>query len=72
MDEALTKSEKDGHKVANVLVFDNKSAVARKSVNMVAGRDVWWDQEVEKQASECEVEWLDAEDPLFKVNKESL
>ena len=36
---------------------------------MVAERDVWWDQAVDTQASECEVEWLDGEDPLFKVKR---
>ena len=68
VDEALTKSEKDGHVVRHVLVFNNKSAAARNSVNMVADRDTWWDLAVDKQASGCEVEWLDAEDPLFKVS----
>lgn len=72
VDEALQKSERDGHKVGNVLVYDNKSAVERSSVNMVHGRDVWWDEAVSQQASECEVAWLDSEAPLFKVKNHIL
>lgn len=30
-----------------------------------AGRDVWWQQSVAQQSSECGVEWVDAEHPLF-------
>lgn len=70
VDEALQKSEKDGYKVPHVLVYDNKSAVARSNVNLVTGRDVWWDEAVDGQPSECEVEWLDAEAPLFKVSSQ--
>lgn len=68
VDEALEKSQKDGYPVPHVLVYDNRSAVSRDSVSMVDGRDVWWDQAVHRQASDCEVEWLDAEAPLFKVS----
>lgn len=28
-------------------------------------RDVWWHDEVANQSTECEPEWLEAEDPLF-------
>src|SRR6218665_1668202 len=28
-------------------------------------RDVWWNDAMADQSSECEPEWLDAEDPLF-------
>lgn len=30
-----------------------------------AERDVWWNDAMANQSSECEPEWLDAEDPLF-------
>ncbi len=30
-----------------------------------ADRDVWWHDEMAKAGSECEPEWMDAEDPLF-------
>ena len=32
---------------------------------MTQGRDQWWQDQIPKQSSECEVEWMDAEDPLF-------
>jgi len=34
-------------------------------INIVDGRDLWWDQEIELVSSECKPEWMDAEDPLF-------
>ena len=34
-------------------------------VTMKEGRDVWYDDVMADAASECEPEWLDAEDPLF-------
>ena len=72
MDEAVTKSEKDGFTVPHVLVYDNKTAVDQSSVKMTEGRDVWWHEAVNHQAEECEVEWLDAEAPLFKVSNSRL
>lgn len=32
---------------------------------MKEGRDVWWDAEIPSQSSECAVEWMHSEDPLF-------
>jgi acetyl-CoA synthetase len=34
-------------------------------VNMVAGRDVWYHEEVAKVSDQCEAEEMDSEDPLF-------
>ncbi len=34
-------------------------------VNMIEGRDLWWDEEMAKQPAECPYEEMDAEDPLF-------
>ncbi len=34
-------------------------------VSMVEGRDLWWDDELNKQPAECPYEVMDAEDPLF-------
>ncbi len=42
--------------------------VARRTVNevpMVAGRDLWLDEECATERASCPVEWMDAEDPLF-------
>lgn len=35
------------------------------TVPMQAGRDIWYHDLVANQSSECEPEWVDAEDPLF-------
>jgi acetyl-CoA synthetase len=32
---------------------------------MQAGRDLWWHEEMAKAGTECEAEWMDAEDPLY-------
>ncbi len=34
-------------------------------IGWVQGRDVWWDELVDKQAAECKAEPMNAEDPLF-------
>lgn len=34
-------------------------------VTMVEGRDLWWDELVEKQDTNCSTEIMDSEDPLF-------
>jgi acetyl-CoA synthetase len=41
--------------------------VPRDKVNMVAGRDAWWQDVIPQQSKDCAVEWMDAEDPLFKL-----
>ena len=33
--------------------------------NMVAGRDIWWDDAIAGQSDICEPEWVEAEHPLF-------
>merc|ERR1719353_2656961 len=35
------------------------------SVPLVEGRDVWWHDAVAKASTECPVEWVDSEAPLF-------
>jgi len=34
-------------------------------VTTTAGRDLWWDEAMEKAAPACEPVWVDAEDPLY-------
>lgn len=34
---------------------------------MVPGRDVWWHDVVDSCSAECDVEWVDAETPLFML-----
>jgi len=57
VDEACT----DTPSVENVLVYE----VTGSNINYVKGRDVKYDDLVERQAAICEPEVLDAEDPLF-------
>ena len=67
VDEALEKTATEGHKVSHVLVYDHTLAAKREDVPFQPGRDMWWQDMVPSQTSECDVEWLDAEAPLFKV-----
>jgi acetyl-CoA synthetase len=57
VDEALEKCPT----VKNVVVFRRSGS----AVSMNAGRDVWWDEAIAKADTECDAEWMDAEDPLY-------
>ena len=57
VDEALTKSSS----VYKVIVFQRIGSL----INMKAGRDYWWHEEVQNQSKECLPEIMDAEDLLF-------
>lgn len=37
----------------------------REDISMQKDRDIWWDEIVDKQSSECKTEIMDANDPLF-------
>lgn len=67
VDDALDISAKAGHKVEHVVVLDHKLAQQRSEVPFTEDRDVWWQDVIDPQPSECPVEWVDAEAPLFKV-----
>ena len=47
--------------VKDVIVFKRTGGPC----NMVAGRDIWWDDVVNGQSETCEPEWVEAEHPLF-------
>ena len=68
VDDALDISAKAGHKVEHVVVLDHKLAQQRSEVPFTEDRDVWWQDVIDPQPSECPVEWVDAEAPLFKVS----
>jgi hypothetical protein len=56
--------------VPRVLIYDHKaSGMSRDQIRTspVEGRDVWWQDVIPEQSTECEVVWVGAEDPLFKV-----
>ncbi len=47
--------------IKSVIVFKRTGGAC----NMVAGRDIWWDDATAGQSDVCEPEWVDAEHPLF-------
>ncbi len=57
VDEAISKTES----VEKVIVLKRTG----KFVNMVGGRDFWWDDEVARVDANCPPESMDAEDPLY-------
>ncbi|HTB99666.1 MAG TPA: acetate--CoA ligase [Ferruginibacter sp.] len=58
IDEALATSPS----VKKVIVLKRTNI----TVSMIAGRDLWWDEEIKKIiATECKAEVMDAEDTLF-------
>lgn len=66
VDEALQLClEKESFQPGTVLIYDNKNAVPRSKVKWVAGRDLWWQDEVRSCSTVAPVEWMEAEDPLF-------
>eukprot|EP00803_Ostreobium_quekettii_P003066 evm.model.scf_2786.1 EVM.evm.TU.scf_2786.1 scf_2786:12831-14819(-) len=67
VDEALDLCAAKGHRVGTVLVHDHASSFARSDAPFTAGRDVWWQDAVPGQSTECPVAWLDSEAPSFKL-----
>ncbi len=60
-DMALTLCEEKGHSVDCCFVVRRTDL----NVTMTDNRDEWWHEAVQKEDSDCPVEWMDAEDPLF-------
>ncbi|KAK2665939.1 hypothetical protein Ddye_004513 [Dipteronia dyeriana] len=65
VDAGLTECVKNGISVDVCLTYENQLAANRESTKWQEGRDVWWQDVVPKYPTTCEVEWVDAEDPLF-------
>jgi acetyl-CoA synthetase len=51
--------------VEHVVVHEVKHAVPRADAKFYEGRDVWWEDAVAGQPTEAEVEWVEADHPLF-------
>lgn len=64
VDEACQMAARNGHTVKRVLVVEDVS-LPRKDCPWMAGRDVWWGDEVPRSSHYCAPEWLDAEDRSF-------
>ena len=68
VDDGLKKAADGGHKVSHCVVFHHRDCMPQSEVPWTDDRDTWWHDAVEHQPASCEVTWLDAEAPLFKVN----
>ncbi|KAK1318177.1 hypothetical protein QJS10_CPB04g01651 [Acorus calamus] len=65
VDDALVESSKNGFSVGVCLTYENPLAMKREMTKWQDGRDIWWQDVVPTYSTTCEVEWVDAEDPLF-------
>ncbi|KAJ0053775.1 hypothetical protein Pint_02465 [Pistacia integerrima] len=65
VDAALADCAKNGISVDVCLTYDNQSAMTRENTKWQEGRDIWWQDVIPKYPTTCEIEWVDAEDPLF-------
>lgn len=46
-------------------MYENSTFVEAEDVHFDAERDIRWNDAIPQQASECDVEWMGSEDPLF-------
>ncbi|TVU14667.1 hypothetical protein EJB05_38150, partial [Eragrostis curvula] len=65
VDASLAESTKNGVDVGICLTYENQSALKKEDTQWKIGRDVWWQDVVPNFPTKCDVEWVDAEDPLF-------
>jgi len=61
VDEALAKFDGDSSPVRHVLVVKRGG----NDVELAEGRDLWWDEVMDRQSEEHQPEFFDAENPLF-------
>ena len=59
VDEALAMGGCEG--IKNVVIYQR----TKGKIYVVAGRDIWLHDLIEKQPEQCEPEWVNAEHPLF-------
>ena len=60
-DTALNLCTEKEHKVETCFVVKRTGS----PVEMQPDRDIWWHEAAEAESTDCPVEWMDAEDPLF-------
>jgi acetyl-CoA synthetase len=65
VDTSLVECAKNGVDVGICLTYENQSALKKEGTQWKIGRDVWWQDVVPNLPTKCDVEWIDAEDPLF-------
>lgn len=64
-DEACDISAKNGHAVETSIVYQRLGD--KLEVNWKDKRDCWWHEEMERASTDCKVEWLEADDPLYML-----
>ncbi|MBN1654283.1 MAG: acetate--CoA ligase [Deltaproteobacteria bacterium] len=64
-DKAMELCEAEGHKVGTCIVYRHTGEAKGINLNMKNGRDHWWHDLMKDASPNCDVEWMDAEDPLF-------
>ena len=62
-DAAMALAAKQGVNVKTCVVYERVGS--KISIDMTAGRDIWWHEAMADASPECECEWMDSEDPLF-------
>ncbi|KAJ9540400.1 hypothetical protein OSB04_026906 [Centaurea solstitialis] len=65
VDAALLESSKEGTSIGLCLTYANELAMKKEATKWQKERDVWWQDVVPECSTKCDVEWVDAEDPLF-------
>ncbi|XP_019249094.1 PREDICTED: acetyl-coenzyme A synthetase, chloroplastic/glyoxysomal-like isoform X1 [Nicotiana attenuata] len=65
VDRALMESAQNGINTDVCLTYENVSAMKKEMTKWIKGRDIWWQDVIPKYPVTCDVEWVDAEDPLF-------
>eukprot|EP01043_Picozoa_sp_COSAG02_P055072 COSAG02_NODE_6332_length_3645_cov_3.053582_1_plen_590_part_10 len=67
-DDGMALAAAEGNPIEKCIVYERKpSGMPAEGVPMQAGRDLSWATEMSKASAECDVEWMDAEDPLFML-----
>jgi acetyl-CoA synthetase len=64
-DEAMDLAAKRGVEVKTCIVY--RRVGDKVPTHMKAPRDHWWHELMKEAAPQCDVEWMDAEDPLFML-----
>src|SRR6266404_895650 len=65
VDEALTLNDAAGQLLARTIERVIVVRRARNEIQMHAGRDVWWHDEMTRVSADCPAEKMDSEAPLF-------
>ncbi|KAJ8546482.1 hypothetical protein K7X08_019065 [Anisodus acutangulus] len=65
VDSALLESAENGIVIDVCLTWENDSAMKKEMTKWMKGRDIWWQDVILKYPVTCDVEWVDAEGPLF-------